>query len=79
VLLDSSLYILSAVLGLVNGTSTWFFSSSHGLRQRDPLSSLLFVMVMEALGRMILVTVSGGLLSDFSLWDKDSYFPSFVC
>jgi hypothetical protein len=27
-----------------------FFSSSHGLRQRDPLSLLLFVIVMVALG-----------------------------
>jgi hypothetical protein len=34
---------------LVNDTSSGFFSGSRGLRQRDPLSPLLFVTVMEAL------------------------------
>jgi hypothetical protein len=36
---------------LVNDTPTGFFSSSHGLRQWDPLSPLLFVIVMEAFGK----------------------------
>jgi len=44
---------------LVNGTPTGFFSSSRGLRQRDPLSFLLFIFVMEALDRMIPAAVSG--------------------
>jgi len=34
---------------LVNGSLNDFFSSSRGLRQRDPLSPILFVFVMEAL------------------------------
>jgi hypothetical protein len=41
---------------LVNGTPSCFFSSSCGLRQEDPLSSLLLVFVMN-----------GGLLDGFSL------------
>jgi len=52
---------------LVNGSSTGFFSRSQGLRQGDPLSSLLFILVMEGLGRMISVAVNGGLLSRFSM------------
>jgi hypothetical protein len=52
---------------LVNGTPSGFFSSSRGLRQGDPLSPLLFVFVMEALGRMLSAAVSGGLLDGFSV------------
>jgi hypothetical protein len=33
---------------LVNSTPTCFFQSSRGIRQGDPLSPLLFVVVMEA-------------------------------
>jgi hypothetical protein len=71
VLLDISLYFFDAFFGfLVNGSSTGFFSSSCGLRQGDSLSPLLFVLVMEALGRMISVAVSGGLLSGFFVGTK---------
>jgi len=50
---------------LVNGTPNGFFSSSHDLKQGDHLSPLMFVIVMEALDRMIYAVVSGGLLSGF--------------
>jgi hypothetical protein len=52
---------------LVNGSRIGFFGSSRGSRQGDLLSPMLFVIVMEALGRMILATESGGLLSGFSM------------
>lgn len=52
---------------LVNGTPTEVFGSSPGLRQGGPLSPRLFVIVMEVLGRMISIAVSGGLLSSFSV------------
>ena len=44
-----------------------FFESSRGLRQGDPLPLLLFVLVMEALGRMLDKTVHDGYMSGFGV------------
>jgi hypothetical protein len=58
---------------LVNNTPTGFFNSSHGPRQGGPLSPLLFVFLMEALGRMIYDAVSGRLLSGFSVGNNGGF------
>jgi len=50
---------------LVNDTPSDFFSSSRGLRQGDPLSPLLFVIVMEAFSKLFSVIVQNGFLSGF--------------
>jgi hypothetical protein len=47
---------------LVNGSPSGFFNSSRGLRQGDPLSPLLFVVIMEALSKMFSVTIDNGRL-----------------
>ena len=52
---------------LINGSPSNFFGSSRGLQQGDPLSLLLFDIVMGALSRMLDVAACTGQLSGFSV------------
>lgn len=52
---------------LVNGTPCGFFPSSRGLRQGDPLSPFLFIIVMEALSRLLARARDGGFISGFDV------------
>ena len=52
-------------LVIVNGSPEGFFSCSRGLRQGDPLSPLVFLLVMEVLCRMLKRVESEGLIQGF--------------
>ena len=52
---------------LINGAPCGFFENYRGLQQGDPLSSLLFVVVMEAVSKMMDKVVMEGRLFGFSV------------
>ena len=57
---------------LENGSSSGFIQSSRKLRQRDPLSTYLFVIVMEVSSCLLQRAISGGYLSDWRVRDKSN-------
>ena len=57
---------------LINGSPSDFFGSSRGIRQGDPLSPLLFDVVMEALSHMLDVAAAAGQYSGFSIGSTTS-------
>ena len=57
---------------LINGLPAGFFGSSQGVRQGDPLSPFLFIIVMEAFSRMISASIHHGSLTGFSVGSRPS-------
>ena len=70
-------------LVLINGSPEGFFESSHGLRQGDPLSPLLFLVIMEVLSRLLKKIEKSNLYLGFSCGSSEfcwcAYFPFVVC
>lgn len=50
---------------LVNGSPKGFFKAQRGLRQGDPLSPFLFVIIGEALSKMISMATEANLICGF--------------
>lgn len=60
---------------LINGSSHGFFPSTRGIRQGDPLSPKLFVIVAEVLSRMTLRAQDLKLLTDFKVKANSEAIP----
>jgi hypothetical protein len=56
---------------LINGVPSGFFGSSHRVRQGDPLSPFLFVLVMATFSKMLGAFTSRGLISGFSVGSRE--------
>lgn len=52
---------------LINGSPIGFFKAERGLRQGDPLSPFLFVIVMEGLNNMIKTANQYGWIKGFDV------------
>ena len=52
---------------IVNGSPIGFFYCSQGLRQGDPLSPLLFLLIMEVLSRMLKIASERGFIKGFQV------------
>ncbi|GKC33733.1 RNA-directed DNA polymerase, eukaryota, reverse transcriptase zinc-binding domain protein [Tanacetum coccineum] len=59
---------------LVNGSPTFEFNVSRGLRQGDPLSPFLFVIIMEGLHVAISDSVRNGLIHGIQVGSSDVFF-----
>ena len=55
---------------LVNGTPSGFFSSFRRLRQKDPLSPNLFILVMENLSCLLSRAKDGGFIEGFQVKER---------
>jgi len=62
---------------LVNGKTVGFFSCSRGVRQRDPLSPLLFCLAEEVLSRSIFIAVTSGRLLPMT-YCRGVYLPMHI-
>ena len=56
---------------LVNGTLTDFFSTHRDLRQGDPLSPHLFVLIIEAYSGIIAKAEEGSFITGFKVVGRD--------
>jgi len=62
---------LATVSVLVNGSPTEEFRSSRGLRQGDPLTHFLFIIVVEGLAGIVMQALKANILSRVKIGSKE--------
>lgn len=65
--------LVARLLILVNGSPADFFNSSCSLRYGDLLALLLFVIVLEALDRMMSTMILNGFMAEFLVGETVHY------
>lgn len=60
---------------LINGSPKGFFKGNRGLRQGDPLSLYLFIMVADLLGRLSVKADAVGLFEGFFTIERGLVVP----
>lgn len=64
---------------LINGSLVDYLFNSRGLRQGDPLSPFLFLVVTKALGVILSKAFQGGLIDGFRVRKWNVNFTSTIC
>lgn len=57
---------------LVNGSPAGFFNSSRGLRQGDPISPFLFILMAESLGRLLNIAREKSSIQEIKITSGDT-------
>lgn len=73
--MDQSVYIHGPLLCDRQWVYTGLLSEFQGIRQGDPLSPILFVLVAEALMRVILVAQDQGVISGLKVSEYSDGIP----
>jgi hypothetical protein len=68
----------NSVSVLVNGSLTDEFNLERGLRQGDPLSSFLFLLVAEGLNVMMIAMVENGVFSGYKVGVQDAMYVTHL-
>ena len=72
--LISQLITISSLVVLVNGSPSYFFKPSRSLHQEDPLFPILFIILVECIGRLIEKNKKEGRIKGFKPSSKSAPF-----
>lgn len=64
---------------LINGSPRGKVLASRGLRQRDPISPLLFLLIVDVLNRLVSKSVVGKIFHPFKVGKEIATFPPSIC